>query len=534
MSKDPFSPTRRRILTGLAAGVSSLALPALAEPPTRSLRPVPRPDGAGGRLFPSAETLVARAKLGASTVGFAVADAETGEMLEGYNAELPQPPASVAKALTALYGLERLGGTHRFATRLVATGPVEAGVVKGDLVLVGSGDPTLDTDGLAELANLLKASGVTRVEGAFLTWDAALPSLHAIDPEQPDQVGYNPAVSGLNLNFNRVHFEWRKAGSGWNVSMDARTANRRPDVRVSRMEIVRRKYPIYTYEDGGDIDRWTVASGALGQNGARWLPVRKPTTYTAEVFQILAGSLGISLPAARPSPGLPVGQELARVESEGLRDVLRGMLKYSTNLTAEAIGLAASAEIGTRPDTLDASAGRMSDWVGREISGAASAGPALGSTMGGVGTEGLVAGEPGPTPAALGPALIDHSGLGGESRISAQDMVRALVTLGPRHDLEPLLKSIRMKDAKGRPIENYPVTILAKTGTLNFVSGLAGYAVQPDGRRLAFATFVADVPRREALTRAQRERPDGMSSWVARARILQLQLIDRWSGVYSA
>ncbi|MDV7141985.1 D-alanyl-D-alanine carboxypeptidase [Tropicimonas sp. TH_r6] len=495
---------------------------------------MPRPGNPGARLYPSAETLVARAKLGATSVGFAVADAETGEMLEGMNPELPLPPASVAKALTALYGMERLGADHRFATRLVATGPVEAGVLKGDLVLVGSGDPTLDTDRLAELASQLKASGISKVEGDFLTWDAALPNLHSIDPGQPDQVGYNPAVSGLNLNFNRVHFEWRKSGSGWNVAMDARSANRRPDVRVSRMEIVRRKYPIYTYEDAGDIDRWTVASGALGTDGARWLPVRKPTAYTAEVFQILAGSLGITLPAARLSAALPTGQELARVESEDLREVVRGMLKYSTNLTAEAVGLAASAAAGPRPDTLTASAGRMCDWVGSEIGGAASVAPALGSAMGSVGTGSLVAGEPGPTSATTGPALIDHSGLGGDSRISAQDMVRALVTLGPRHDLEPLLKSIRMKDTKGRPIANYPVKILAKTGTLNFVSGLAGYAVQPDGRRLAFATFVADVPRREALTRAQRERPDGMSSWVARARRLQLQLIDRWSGVYSA
>lgn len=500
MPQDRFSPTRRWLLAGIAASGANAAL---AAPPTVSLRPMPRPGGAGSFLYPSGESLVERAKLGSAKVGFVVADAQTGQVLETMNPVLPLPPASVDKALTALYGLDTLGHDFRFATRLIATGPVENGTLKGDLVLAGSGDPTLDTDRLALLVERLRASGVTSVEGGFGTWDGAMPNLSRIDPEQPDQVGYNPAVSGLNLNFNRVHFEWRRAGSGWDVSMDARSASRRPDVRVSRMQVVQRRYPIYTYEDGGDVDRWTVASGALGQNGARWLPVRKPTAYTAEVFQILAGSQGVSLPSATPVLAEPIGTELARVESDGLRDVVRGMLKYSTNLTAEAVGLAASARIGERPDSLFTSADRMSGWLGERI------------------------GSP-------RPALVDHSGLGGDSRVTARDMVRALVRIGPGHDLEPLLKPIAMKDSKGRPIKNHPVKVMAKTGTLNFVSALAGYAIQPDGRRLAFATFVADVPRRDAIPREHRERPEGVRSWTARARTLQLRLIDRWSTVHTA
>ncbi|RYH10092.1 D-alanyl-D-alanine carboxypeptidase/D-alanyl-D-alanine-endopeptidase [Tropicimonas sp. IMCC6043] len=499
MSDHVFLPSRRWLLAGLAA---SAAAPALAAPPTQSLRPAPRPGGPKGRLAPSAETLVARARLGSAKVGFVVADAETGDVLEVMNPLLPQPPASVAKALTALYALELLGPNHRFATRLVATGPVEAGVLKGDLVLVGSGDPTLDTDRLADLANGLKAAGVGRVEGAFLIWDGALPSLTEISTEQPAPVGYNPGISGLNLNFNRVHFEWRRAGSGWDVAMDARSATRRPDVRVARMQVVRRNYPIYTYEDGGDSDMWTVASGALGQDGSRWLPVRKPTVYTAEVFQVLAGALGISLREAVPADAPLVGTEIARVESEDLRSIIHDMLKYSTNVTAEALGLAATGRAGAVPETLAASAGRMSGWIGEEI------------------------GSP-------RPALVDHSGLGGASRVSARDMVRSLVTLGPRHDIEPLMKPITMKDAKGRPVEDHPVQIRAKTGTLNFVSTLAGYATLPGGRRLAFATFVTDVPRRDAIPLEQRERPEGVRSWTARARTLQLQLIDRWGDVYT-
>ncbi|SNS85703.1 D-alanyl-D-alanine carboxypeptidase/D-alanyl-D-alanine endopeptidase [Tropicimonas sediminicola] len=498
MSKPKTHISRRWVLAGLLSGGASVAL---AEPPLRSLRPTPRPGGKGGRMAPSAEYLVERARLGTATVGFVVADAETGEVLEARKPLLPLPPASVAKALTTLYALDALGPEHRFATRLVATGPVEGGVLKGDLVLMGSGDPTLDTDRLAELAMKLKAAGVTSVEGAFLTWSRALPTLTEIDPEQPVQVGYNPAVSGLNLNFNRVHFEWRRAGAGWNTAMDARSATHRPDVRVARMAIVKRRYPIYTYEDDGTADLWTVASGALGQNGSRWLPVRKPESYTAEVFQSFAKGQGISLGAAKPVDEPPAGTELARVESQDLRALLRDMLKYSTNVTAEAVGLAASVARGPVPATLVESGARMSDWLGGEI------------------------GSP-------RPALVDHSGLGGASRITTRDMVRALVDLGPAVDLEPLLKEIRMKDANGRPMDSYPASIMAKTGTLNFVSTLAGYVTLPGGRKLAFASFMADPERRDAIPVEQRERPEGVASWTARARTLQLRLIDRWVTTY--
>ena len=55
------------------------------------------------------------------------------------------------------------------------------GVVQGDLVLAGGGDPTLDTDTLADMARRLKAAGVREVRGQFKVWGGALPQLHQID-----------------------------------------------------------------------------------------------------------------------------------------------------------------------------------------------------------------------------------------------------------------------------------------------------------------------------------------------------------------
>ena len=98
-------------------------------------------------------------------------------------------------------------------------------------------------------------------------------------------------------------------------------------------------------------------------------------------------------------------------------------------------------------------------------------------------------------------------------------------------DLEPLLKPVGMKDEAGKPRPDHPVKVFAKTGTLNFVTALAGYIHRPDGRRIVFATFMADTARRDAIPVEERERPEGVQGWTARARRLQLHLIERWSSL---
>ena len=117
-----------------------------------------------------------------------------------------------------------------------------------------------------------------------------MPSIPEIDTKQPDHVGYNPGVSGLNLNYNRVHFEWKRVSGGYSVAMDARTERYRPEVAVSRMRVVDRAAPVYTYDEKGGVDTWTVARAALGDGGARWLPVRHPELYAAALMDLASRS----------------------------------------------------------------------------------------------------------------------------------------------------------------------------------------------------------------------------------------------------
>ncbi|MGB8814893.1 MAG: D-alanyl-D-alanine carboxypeptidase/D-alanyl-D-alanine-endopeptidase [Paracoccaceae bacterium] len=484
--------SRRALLGGLLAGV---ALPVFAEAPLTS--PLPRRRGDSGVLraeATNAQALIGAAKLGGA-VGFVVMDAATGQVLEAVGGEVALPPASVAKAITTLYALETLGSSYRFATKLVATGPVVGGIVQGDLVLVGSGDPTLDTDMLGDLAQALAARGVRGVTGQFLVYAGALPLIERIDREQPEFVGYNPALCGLNLNYNRVNFEWKRAGKDYTVSMDARAERFVPLVRMARVRVVDREVPLFTYAAGAGTEDWTVARAALGKAGSRWMPVRQPAVYAAEVFATLCAAQGTMLPPAGMAATVPTGTVIVEHFSDELAVILRDMLKFSTNLTAEVIGLTAS-----RATSLAASGAMMTQWASLRL--------------------------------GLSARFVDHSGLGSDSRISAADMVRALVA-GRAGALPGLLKDIGMRDAKGKVIEGHPVRVVAKTGTLNFVSGLAGYVMPPGGRDLVFAIFCADVSRRDALPLAEREAPPGGPEWVKRAKTLQGRLISRWAAVYA-
>lgn len=488
--------------------MAAVGTAAVAEAPLTSIRPMPRAD-AGVVVppprptitAPAVDDLVKQANLNGK-IGFVVSDAKTGLILEQRNAAVAMPPASVAKSVTALYAFDSLGLDHVFETRLFATGGIQDGKIQGDLILSGSGDPTLDTDALAGMAQKLKGLGVTGITGTFQVYAGALPYVNSIDPGQPDHLGYNPAVSGLNLNFNRVHFQWTRAGEGYTVEMDARSERYRPPVTTARMQVVNRDLPVYTYASDADhIDEWTVARGALGNGGSRWLPVRRPDLYAGEVFQALARVHGVTLPSATVRNTAPGGTAIVTHRSQDLSTIVRDMLLYSTNITAEAVGLAASRARGVEVTNLEESGAAMSDWM-RTSMGATAA------------------------------AFTDHSGLSDTGVVSTQDMVRMLQASKPGGVLHEHLKQVPVRDEEGQYNEHAAHTIHAKTGTLNFVSTLAGYVTAPDGNVLCFAIFTNDMDRRAALTRAERERPDGGRGWASRSRWLQQQLISRWMTVY--
>ena len=245
-----------------------------------------------------------------------------------------------------------------------------------------------------------------------------------------------------------------------------------------------------------------MARGALGNAGSRWLPVRNPALYAGDVFQTMARALGVPLPNPEKIVDLPPeGTEIAVHESDDLTGVMRSMLLFSTNLTAEGAGMTATDQVLSRSFDLTESAACMTNWVAQRSD--------------------------------IRADFADHSGLSDRSRVSAQDMVAVLRAPEAAATLRPILKTIAMRDAERRVIDDFPAEVVAKTGTLNFVSSLAGYLRTGTGEELVFAIFAADLDARARGKAAGDEQPAGSSSWNTRAKRLQQRLLQRWALVYT-
>lgn len=455
--------SRRGFIGGLGMAV---ALPTLARAqmtPLAATLPLPQIDGA---------------------IAYTVVDPVAGTILADHLGHMPLPPASTLKAVTALYALARLGEGHRFSTRVIRSG--------NTLILAGGGDPVLDSDALADLAARTAQTELASGRPAptsFVVWGGALPRIAQLDPLQAAHLPYNPTVSGMILNFNRVHLDWRRGDAGYQLSLQARGSRVSPRAYTIAISASNRGLPLFTYDGTANKESWTVARQALGRSGSRWLPVRRPELYAGDVFQTFCRARGLVLPNPGVIEVLPEGEEIARHESPPLREIVAGMLEYSTNLTAEAIGLAAS---GT--SDIPTSAQAMENWLRGQ----------------GIGGEYV---------------FRDHSGLSPANSMTSASLARAIALLGGRNDLRGAMKHIPLRDARGKQIES-PIRIDAKTGTLNFVSNLAGYAQDASGRSLVFAIFTVDRISHDA-TRGQ-ELPDGAVRWNKRAKAAQQEVIEGW------
>lgn len=188
-----------------------------AASPDRAVRTIPESAAAaGGPLQGRAEGIVANAE-GWSVMAWSIDRQQT---LFSINGDQVRTPASNNKVYSTIWALELLGPRYRFPTDLLATGPIANGVVQGDLVLRGSGDPAFgypsyDRDPMKTpriMAQALKEKGVTQVQGGIVG-DATIDDGAHHGPNWPKDTGngaaqYAPTVSGLPFNRNMLWVEF--------------------------------------------------------------------------------------------------------------------------------------------------------------------------------------------------------------------------------------------------------------------------------------------------------------------------------------
>ncbi|CCG07096.1 D-alanyl-D-alanine carboxypeptidase/D-alanyl-D-alanine endopeptidase [Pararhodospirillum photometricum] len=484
---------------------------------------MPRAHAQQGPL--DADALIARYGFRPDQVGFAVFDPQANAWIETHMPDQPFLPASVSKVPTTVAALEMLGPTFRWQTRFVSAAPVVDGVLKGDLYLVGDGDPTLDGPTLARLVRGLEGAGIRAVQGNFYYDDTLVATGPVIEATQPDDLAYNPGYGALSLDFNRALLSWDpKAGPRF-IEAGGTPVGEGQRVRVARpgdpdapppglrphFEGVQGVVPASL---AGAGEAWVLPSSWKG-TGSLWLPVKHPGAYTANAARVMIQRRGIALGSPRPAAAPPQARILAVIESAPLYDVVAKVLKTSNNLVAEMIGLATTRRLTGQVLPLAESAAV----VNRLFAG----------SLAGVDWSSF--------------RLANHSGLSPESRATPRQ-IATILDYAQRHafhglDYAALLPRRPWHNsdddegpAPGSVGTTGQVPVWAKTGTVYYGRGLAGFLVAGSGRLLTFAIFVSDFDKREAFDRLNRHDSAAdvraARAWLGRARALERDLADLW------
>ncbi len=401
-----------------------------------------------------------------ASVGVVVHDPSTGQDLYSYNADILLAPASTAKLTTAAAALDVLGPDWRFVTRIHAQGTLTKGVLKGDLAILGSGDPSLgvaDPQAAVELwASQLKAQGITSITGDILANDRVFSWRPLGDGWTWDDGlwRYGAPITGLNLGHNTTTLTITGASKdGSPVKIDAGalkdciSLDNQATTGSASLAI-----------DRPPFDPQVRLWGSLPRGETRTLTVSivDPPLCAATLLKKVLIANGISVEGKVRRTDSTEGTELLRVESAPLSELLKETLKTSDNLYAEAI----ARSIDPEP---------IKSYAGASIKIAQTLAKA------GITTDEY--------------QQVDGSGLSRRDRMTAWSMVKLLdwssqQTWGSLlQDMLPisgvdgtLAKRLAGTSAQGR--------LLAKTGTINGVSNLAGWLNTPNDRSLLIVMFV--------------------------------------------
>lgn len=385
------------------------------------------------------------------------------------NADRALVPASNQKSIVGAAALSLLGPDYEFETRFRGTAPLNRdGVLDGDLVVTGQGDPTISgrffdgdaMDAMAALADCLAEAGLKRITGRVVA-DTSLFSGDAIGPRWPNDplwMAHMVEPSALVFNDNEVRF-------------DVRTRDGRVDIRpawdIGHVQVVNRvrsggKHAI-RLDRGAADNRFVMTGRSTAKKASFEANVHDGSHYFVRALTHALVAAGIDVGAEPIVAPDGVARDLHPifVYHSPLLPTLEVMLQWSNNLYAELVLRAIGLEV-TGEGSREAGCEAVEAWLERE--GALQAG-----TM-----------------------LRDGSGLSRANAVSARQLVAALEVA--MRDQETFAK---FRDALARPgvgtlrkrQRKLEGAVFAKTGTMSRISSLGGYVVTEEGRPLVFAVL---------------------------------------------
>lgn len=279
-----------------------------------------------------------------SAVGIVVQQVGGHKALISLNAKQAMNPASTMKLLTTYAGLDLLGPAYTWKTEAWLDGELKEGVLHGDLVLKGYGDPKFTIEQFWLWLAELRARGLREIRGN-LVLDRSFFDLPPHDPAAFDDDpvrAYNVGPDALLLNFNTLRLRYLPDGDKLNVISEPPLDGIRLDNRLAP-------------EPAGGCDRWddriivqpdgdsvVLQGGYPGDCGEREhnLSVMPHTRYVEAVFRALWKELGGTLNGEFHEGEAENGAQLFSTHhSDPLNAIIRDINKFSNNVMARQLFL---------------------------------------------------------------------------------------------------------------------------------------------------------------------------------------------------
>jgi len=387
----------------------------------------------------------------------------------------PMNPASTMKLVTTFAGLELLGPGYRWRTEAYADGKIANGVLDGNLVLKGYGDPKVTVEQFQELVTRLRATGLTTIRGDLIVdrgYFSPLPHDPAAFDGEPLKP-YNVGPDALLVSFKSVRFVFAPNAAGTGVDVRAEPAL--PNVSIhGAPRLVQgdcgdwRASLQPVFSDRGDAADATFRGHYPAACGERdwYVALLDHPHFVRDLFaQAWVASGGKFTGHVRDGKPRPGAMPLVTLESPPLYDVVRDINKLSNNVMARQLFLTLGTTAYPAPATTAHSSTTVKKWLAKR----------------GLAFPELV--------------MENGSGLSRNERISAQSMGRLLLAAYGSDVRADYVSSLAVAATDGtvrKRFENDAVAEQAflKTGSLEGVRAIAGYVFAPNDRKFVVVCFV--------------------------------------------
>jgi len=441
--------------------------------------------------------VAARPELAAAKIGIAVDEAASGRPILRRNADQPFNIASNVKVVTTAAALALLGPEYRYRTQVFADAIDASGTITGNLYLRGAGDPSLDTAALWSIANELALIGVKKVTGALVIDESffdAETTPPAFDQKKED-APFRAPVGAASLDYNAVTVWVQPAAKAGGPARIAVTpAQNVVTVKSTVLTVAKGHTSLVAAASATETGTEVTVTGQIRADDLGGEAVRKridrPGAFTAAAFRVLLAKAGIRIARDTRFAAVPkTARAVVSHVSEPVGVLVRDMMKFSNNFMAEALMKTLGAEVAGAPGTWPKGVAAVTRWL--EDSAGLRRGTYRYENGSGLYDSNRF------TPAEVVQVLE----AGARDWRTGAEYMAALAIAGADGTLA--------RRMQGTAAERY---VRGKSGTLDNVSCLSGFAGSGGARPLAFAVLLNDVPETGPAIRAARSLADEVAA----------------------